>query len=87
MSAVKFSRSSYIDNHFPESIHAWTKGTLYGLLKLHNIGPLALCPGGVKGQKLVNLKTCGIFASNISRSQYLDKHLSEIIQTWTIGVL
>ena len=28
MSVLKFSRSSYLDNRFSESIHAWTKGTL-----------------------------------------------------------
>ena len=28
MSALKFYRSSYLDNHLSESIPAWTKGTL-----------------------------------------------------------
>ena len=56
MSALKFSRSSYLDNRLSESIHAWTKGTIYGWLSVHNIGPLGPCPGGGRGQKLVNLQ-------------------------------
>ena len=28
MSVLKFSRSSYLDSHLSESIHAWTKGNL-----------------------------------------------------------
>ena len=28
ISELKFSRSSYLDNHLSESIHTWTKGTL-----------------------------------------------------------
>ena len=56
MSALKFSRSSYLDNHLSESIHAWIKGTIYGLLSVHNIGPPGPCPGGCRGQTLVNLQ-------------------------------
>ena len=56
MSALKLSRSSYLDNHLSESFHAWIKGTMYGWLSVHNIGPLGPCPGGGRGQKLVNLQ-------------------------------
>ena len=56
MSALKFSRSSYLDNHLSESIHAWIKGTIYGWLSVHNIEPLGPCPVGGKGHKIVNLQ-------------------------------
>ena len=62
MSALKFPRSSYLDNHLSESIHAWIKGTIYGWLKVHNIGSLGPCPGGGRGQKLVNLPKYGFLA-------------------------
>ena len=52
MSVLNFSRSSYLDNHLSESIHAWTKGWL----SMHNTDPLGLCPVGGRGQKPVNLK-------------------------------
>ena len=83
MSVLKFSRCSYLDSHLSESIHAWTKGSL----SLHNIGPLGPCPGGSRGQKLVNLQNVVFLRLNVSRSPYLDKHLSKSIQTWTIGTL
>ena len=56
MSALKFSRSSYLDRHLPESNHAWIIGTIYGWLSVHNIGILGPCPGGGRGQKVVNLQ-------------------------------
>ena len=56
MSALKFSRSSYLDNHLSESFNVWIKGTMYGWLSVHNIGPLGPSPGGGRGQKLVNLQ-------------------------------
>ena len=56
MSALKFSRSLYLDNHLSESIHAWIKGTIYGWVSVHNIGPLGPCPGCGRGQKLVNFQ-------------------------------
>ena len=56
MSALKFSRSSYLDNHLSESIHAWIKGIIYGWLSVHNIGTLGPCPDGGRVQKLVNLQ-------------------------------
>ena len=87
MSVLKFSRSSYLDNHLSESIHAWTTGILYGWLSLHNIGPLGPCPGGGRGQKLVNLQNVVFLHLNVSRSPYLDNHLSKSIQTWTVGTL
>ena len=87
ISVLKFSRSSYLDNHLSESIHTWTKGTLKGWLSLHNIGPLGPCPGGGRGQKLVDLQNVVFLRLNVSRSPYLDNHLSESIQTWTIGTL
>ena len=83
ISGLKVSRSSYLDNHLSESIHARTKGTLLGWLSFHNIGPRGPCPGCARGQKLVNLQNM-VF---LRQSPYLDGHLSECIQTWTIGTL
>ena len=39
ISASKFSRSPYLDNHLPENTHTWTIGTLSGWLSFHDIGP------------------------------------------------
>ena len=75
---LKFSRSSYLDN-LSECIHAWTKGTLKGWLSLHNIGPLGPCPCGGSGQKLVNLQNVVFLHLNVSRSPYVDNHISESI--------
>ena len=58
-----------------------------GWLSFHNIGPLGLCPGGARGQKLKKSSKCCICALKVSRSRYLDKHLSESIKTWTIPTL
>ena len=87
MSVLKFSRISYLGNHLSESIHAWTKGSLYGWLSLNNIGPLGPCPDGGRGEKLVNLQNVVFLHLNVCKSPYLDNHLSESIQTWTIGTL
>ena len=87
MSVLKLSRSLFLDNHLSERIDAWTKGTLKGWLSLHNIGPLGPCPCCGRGQKLVNLQNVVFLRLNVSRSPYLDNHLSESIQTWTIGTL
>ena len=87
MSVLKFYRSSYLDNHSSKSIYAWTMGTLKGWLSLHNIVPLGPCQGGSRGQKLVNLQNVVFLRLNVSTSPYLDNHLSESIQTWTMGTL
>ena len=76
MSALKFSRSLYLDNHLSESIHAWIKGTIYGWLSLHNIDPWVPARTVVDA-KTSKLSKCGILASNVSRSPYLDNHLWE----------
>ena len=70
MSALKFSRSSYLDKHLPESIHAWIKGTIYGWLSVHNIGTLGPCPGSGRGQELVNLQNV-VFL----RQMFLEVHI------------
>ena len=87
MPVLKFSGSSYLNNNLSESIHAWTMDTLLGWLSLHNIRPLGPCPGGGRCQKLVNLQNMVFLRLNVSRGPYLDNHLSESIQTWTIGTL
>ena len=56
MYALKVSRSSYLDNHLSESVHAWIIGIIYGWLSVHNIGPFRPSPGGGRGKKLVNLQ-------------------------------
>ena len=70
MSALQFSRSSYLENHLSENIHAWAKGTVKGWLSLHTIGPLCPCPGGGRGQKLVNLQNV-VFM----RQMFLEVHI------------
>ena len=70
ISGLKFSRSSYLDNHLSKSIHTWSKGTLYGWLSFHNIGPLCPCPDGARGQKLDNLQNV-VFVSQ----RFLEVHI------------
>ena len=87
MSVFKFSSSSYLYNHLSESIHAWTKGTLYVWLSLHNIGSLGPCPGGGIGQKLVNLQNVVFLRLNVSRSpRYLIGNYSNLVHRHPVGL-
>ena len=70
MSALNISISSYLDKHLSESIPAWIKGTIYGWLSVHNIGILGPCPGGGRGQKLINLQNL-VFL----RQMFLEVHI------------
>ena len=45
ISASKFSRNPYLDNHLSENTHTWNIGTLYGWLSFHDIGSQGPCPG------------------------------------------
>ena len=45
ISASKFSRSPYLDNHLSESTHTWAIDTLYDWLSFHDIGLQVPCPG------------------------------------------
>ena len=57
MSALKFSRSPYLDTHLSECIHDWTMVTLLDWLSFHAIGPQGPCLWmGLQDQNLVHVQ-------------------------------
>ena len=61
MSALKFSRSPYLDTHLSECIHAWTMGILLRLafIPCHRT-PGSMPVDGATGSKSSTCSKCGM---------------------------
>ena len=85
LSALKFSRSPYLDTHLSESEHG--HAVRWAFIPCHRT-PGSMPVDGATGSKSSTCSKCGRSVLNFSRSSYLDNHLiSESIHARTKGTL
>ena len=87
MSALKFSRSPYLDTHLSEFScldHGYPLRLAF--IPCHRT-PGSMPVDGATGSKSSMCSKCGMSALKFSRSSYLDNQLSESIHAWTKGTL